>query len=681
MNRKKNIKWRLAVTGIKKNSKLYLPYILAGVGMVAVFYIMIELANCSLLKHMKAGGTLEAVLDLGVLVLGTFSISMLIYTNSFLIKTRIKEFGLYNILGMDKKNIAGILVTETVITGAISIAGGIVLGLLLSKLAEAFLARLVGKTADYGFEINFLCIAVTIMVFGVFFVIVMIKNVITISRRKTIDLLKNDKLGEKPPKARYFMAALGVVLLGVAYYMAVSITDPIGAMTFFFIAVMLVILATTLLFIVGSVTLCKLLQKKKKYYYNTKHFVSLSSMSFRMKRNGVGLAQICILSTMVLVMVASTSCLYFGKESSLKEMFPREFINDIAFNSEIPDEQLKENEAAVKNIIIENAAKNGIVLSNPVEMEYKGYTCRFDEGKMILSFQTVEDVEKYSDVSWDVIFVLLEDYNRYMGTNETLEDDETICCEYHDAYPYEAVSFIDNSKKYRIKKRTDDFYNIGARFSMLPKVIFVVNKFPAISRAANDFGTDMEIVWSYGFDYAPADGSEEDDEKKLEMAEALYDMSNKVSEAEVNGLIYWYGEDLFSNADDFYSMYGGLFFIGIVLSLVFICALGLMIYYKQISEGYEDRSRFEIMQKVGMTEKDIRKSINSQMGSVFFFPLALAVVHLAFAFPMIYRCLKLFNVTSIEPLLITSVISVVIFAAVYAAIYKMTSNSYYKLVK
>lgn len=683
MKKKKNITWRLAVTGIKKNSKLYLPYVLAGIVMIAVFYILLELGTCSLLKDMRAGTTLGLILRLGVVVMGVFSISMLIYTNSFLIKSRIREFGLYNILGMDRKNIAGILVAETVITGTASIVGGIAVGLLLSKLAEAFLAKLVKRSAEYSLNIDVFSIGVTVMVFIIFFVFVMLMNVIRISRRNTIDLLKNDRLGEKPPKARYFMAFLGLVILGTAYYMAVSITDPIGAMTYFFMAVILVIVGTMLLFITGSVTLCRLLQKKKGYYYKTKHFVSLSSMIFRMKRNGVGLAEICILSTMVLVMIASSSCLYFGQESLLKEKYPRDHINEVVFYPGVSDEYLAKKTDEVKRMIGENVLEKGLVLKNPVEMKYKGFTCWFDNGEMhnLSNSTDVEEIEKYTDISWDVLFVSLEDFNSYMGTDETLADDEAICCEYYEELPYDAVSFIEGGQAYSIKKRVGDFYNIGISYSSLPKVVFIVNELPVMSFVSEDgLHQDPELVWSYNFDYEFPDGLVSDDFTRMEM-DGFFDVLSSNSELIDEEIMYWRSNDKNIDSDDFYYMYGGLFFIGIVLSLVFICALGLMIYYKQISEGYEDRSRFEIMQKVGMTERDIRSSINSQMSSVFYIPLAVAVIHLAFAFPMIYRCLKLFDITNFRPLLITSLISVALFAAIYAVIYRITSNSYYKLVK
>lgn len=685
MKKKRSMKWRLAVNGIKKNGRLYLPYVLAGIGMVAITYILLELSECNLLNDMNAGLTLKLVLKLGVIVMGVFSVSMLFYTNSFLIKTRTREFGLYNILGMDKKNIAGILMAETVITGAVSIIGGMLLGLLLSGLAEAFLARLVEAEADYGLSIDFMSLAITAAFFVLIFFVVMVKNVISISRRNTIDLLKEDKLGEKPPKARYFLTLAGLGILGAAYYIAVTITAPREAMSLFFIAVILVIVATDILFVVGSVTMCRILQKKKKYYYKTGHFVSLSSMTFRMKRNGTGLAEICILSTMVMVMLASTSCLYFGKDSNLKERFPRDFINEVAFHSDSSAEHRMANEAEIKRVIDRVAADNGIEPLNRVEMEYKGYTCRLEDGKMYF-LRDIEETEKNRDVLRDVFFVTLEDYNRYMGTNEVLSDNEAICCEYGDRYSYESLTYFGRTEPYQILKKTDSFYNVGSvSFSGLPRLVFVVNSLPQpdaeflsqMKNGQNETIEDAFVFWDYNFDLSITG-----DIDRYAATELFYKAPDNYSAVyDDTEYLYWSTEDIFVNRDDIFAMYGGLFFIGIFLSIVFICALGLMIYYKQISEGYEDRSRFEIMQKVGMTGKDIRNSINSQMSSVFYIPLAVAVVHLGFAFPMIYRCLWLFDVTDMKPLLITSLISVAIFAVIYTIIYRFTSNAYYKLVK
>lgn len=691
MNKKRNMKWRLAVTGIKKNSKIYLPYILAGIGMVAVTYILLDLSISDLMGRMNAGMTLKVILLLGVNVMAIFSLIMLFYTNSFLIKTRTKEFGLYNILGMDKKTIAGILVAETVITGAISIVGGLVLGLLLSKLSEACLARLINQKIQYALNINVLSIALTVLFFALFYVAVMIKNVITISRRNTIELLKEDRMGEKPPKARYFLALIGLVILAAAYYIAVTIKNPISALSYFFIAVVMVIVATMILFIVGSVTLCKLLQKNKRYYYKTRNFVSLSSMSFRMKRNGVGLAGICILSTMVMVMISATSCLYFGKEDNLKEMFPNNVLNEVGFELKSTAEQRNEIKSNIISALRDSAAELDMQMENTVDIEYKGYTCWIDNGTThLLDNPESDEAKKHSGSTWDVLFVSLDDYNRYMGTNETLADNEVICCEFSKRYPFDSVTYFGNETSYSVKSRTKDFYNLGSySYEGLPKAVFVTRELPTVKAsgtategepAATEqtaLQMDLSISWEYGFDI-----SNPDDAGIIADVQALYKNAiDKARDKETSKYAYWQVQDIFSSRDEFFSMYGGLFFIGIALSLVFTCALGLMIYYKQISEGYEDRSRFEIMQKVGMTEKDIRSSVNSQMSSVFYIPLVVAIVHLAFAFPMISRCLKLFGVMNFKPLLITSLISVGIFAIIYTVIYKITSNSYYKLVK
>lgn len=320
---------KLELTGITKNKKTYFPYILTSVGMVMMLYIVSFLTYSDSVKLMRGGDTVRGFLGLGCSVIGIFSTILLFYTNSFLIRRRKKEFGLYNILGMGKRNLARVLIWETVIIAAISMGAGLGCGILFSKAAELFMANVLGSTVGFAFQITADAIIMTVGWFGVIFVLILLNSLRQIHLAKPIELMRSEAVGEKPPKANWILTILGVVLLGGAYYLAVTIKDPVSAMLWFFAAVIMVILATYMLFIAGSVALCRLLQKNKGYYYKTSHFISVSSMVYRMKRNGAGLASICILSTMVLVMISSTSSLFVGREDTLRGRYPRNIVIDM----------------------------------------------------------------------------------------------------------------------------------------------------------------------------------------------------------------------------------------------------------------------------------------------------------------------------------------------------------------
>lgn len=672
MKKKKGLFRHLAWTGIRNNYKLYVPYILAAVGMTAMFYIILALSMSTVLRGMAKGESAGIILALGVYVIGIFAVIFMFYTNSFLIKTRTREFGLYNILGMSRRHIARIVATETLIAAALSIAGGLTVGILFEKLAEILLVKLIGDEATYTLSVNFAACLITAAVFLIIFLLVMLRSMIRVFRLNTIDLLKSENFGEKPPKAKWLMTALGLVILAGAYYLAVVMAAPMQAITMFFFAVIMVIVATNILFVAGSVTICRALQKNKKYYYKTSHFVSLSSMIYRMKRNGAGLASICILSTMVLVMISSTSCLYFGKDASLMARYPRHMAYEVIFDQEIRGEVLQSNEERIRTEINDAVKEQGQEPLSSVEMTMARSSAVIRDGKMDSDISPIDIGINEGGNVWDIYFVSLEDYNRIMGENRVLADDEVICCMYRDKYKYDNIT-TPTGERFTIADSTEDFFSFGdLAANITPAVVFALNRLPNIGVGDADWAT---IRWEYLFDI------DADEDGQYEVFEAITEkvFNNRDMEAEFG--VHWYSTDCRAlNRADFFGMYGGLFFLGIALSIVFTFALVLIIYYKQISEGYEDRSRFEIMCKVGMTREDIRKSVNSQMGSVFYMPFVAAVVHLGFALPMIFSMLKLFSVTQMRSLLSTTAISVVVFGIIYTIVYKITSNSYYKLV-
>ena len=656
---------RLAWTGIKNNRRLYLPYILTCIGMVAMFYIMLSLSTGEFLDKMRGGTTLGSVLGLGAGVIGFFAVLFLFYTNSFLIRRRKKEFGLYNILGMGKRNIARVLFSETLILAVVSLVFGLILGAALSKLAELGLAYFVESDAGYDFTVYPTAMGYTVLLFICIFLLLFFKSVGQVSLSNPVELLHSESVGEKPPKANWVFGVLGIVILAAAYYISVTIEQPVAALGWFFIAVLMVIAATYLLFIAGSVLLCRILQKNKRYYYKPNHFVSVSSMAYRMKRNGAGLASVCILITMVLVMIASTSCLYFGKNDVLRSQYPHDFNSTVDFDTidEVTQENIDKTKAAIDAFMDKNG---GICFG--ICGKSDRVTGELRDGVFYMG-DDVYDPE-YSSFLY---IIDLADYNRNTGSSYRLNDGEALVFASSRTYDHDTIR-IEGGREYKVVKsdgtidfiRDTDMLGFSAVYIVVPD--FYSSAEDLLQATEKQGVSQPWLQWRYQFD-SPADYL-----TQLEIEEGIWDV---IAQAHSGG----YGLSSLAGArDDFYSSFGGLFFLGIMLSIVFIIAAVLIIYYKQVSEGYEDQSRFEIMQKVGMTKKDIRKSINSQMLTVFFLPLLFAIVHLGFAFPMINKLLLLFGLDNLGLLLLTAAISALVFALFYIIVYRVTSNAYYSIV-
>lgn len=656
---------RLAWTGIKNNRRLYLPYILTCIGMVAMFYIMLSLSTGEFLDKMRGGTTLGSVLGLGAGVIGFFAVLFLFYTNSFLIRRRKKEFGLYNILGMGKRNIARVLFSETLILAAVSLVFGLILGAALSKLAELGLVYFVESDAGYDFTVYPTAMGYTVLLFICIFLLLFFKSVGQVSLSNPVELLHSESVGEKPPKANWVFGVLGIVILAAAYYISVTIEQPVAALGWFFIAVLMVIAATYLLFIAGSVLLCRILQKNKRYYYKPNHFVSVSSMAYRMKRNGAGLASVCILITMVLVMIASTSCLYFGKNDVLRSQYPHDFNSTVDFDTidEVTQENIDKTKAAIDAFMDKNGG-----ISFGICGKSDRVTGELRDGVFYMG-DDVYDPE-YSSFLY---IIDLADYNRNTGSSYRLNDGEALVFASSRTYDHDTIR-IEGGREYKVVKsdgtidfiRDTDMLGFSAVYIVVPD--FYSSAEDLLQATEKQGVSQPWLQWRYQFD-SPADYL-----TQLEIEEGIWDV---IAQAHSGG----YGLSSLAGArDDFYGSFGGLFFLGIMLSIVFIIAAVLIIYYKQVSEGYEDQSRFEIMQKVGMTKKDIRKSINSQMLTVFFLPLLFAIVHLGFAFPMINKLLLLFGLDNLGLLLLTAAISALVFALFYIIVYRVTSNAYYSIV-
>lgn len=668
---KKGFYSRLAWTGMRKNKKLYTPYILTCIGMVMMFYIVSFLAGSDVLKSMAGGDVMQSILGLGCGVIGVFALIFLFYTNSFLIRRRKKEFGLYNILGMGKWNLARVLFWESLIIAAISLVAGLFAGIALSKFAELGMVNVLEGTASFSMSIAPAAILQTIGLFAVIFFLILLNTLRQIHLTNPIKLLHSESTGEKPPKANWFIALAGAVILAGAYYLAVSIEEPMEALMSFFVAVIMVIVATYMLFMAGSVAVCRILQKKKKYYYKTNHFVSVSSMLYRMKRNGAGLASICILCTMVLVMVSSTVCLYIGAEDSLRNRYPR----NINMDTTVSDLALLDSEEAdaVRTLSSQMASENGLSLQNVLDYRLADFAGYIHDGRI----ETDNQFSEYSNI-WQIFIVPLEDYNRLMGQTETLKPGEALLYTTRLGHYDQNTIAIGDSEPLQIKKVVSDFTdNRVDAMQMIPSLYLFVPNFDEVTAPLLELTDtrDRSIVnlhWFYGFDLNC------DDETQIGIQEQLSEGLKRFSNDE--GIFSTLLEGIAKERVGFYGLYGGLFFLGVLLGIVFLFAAVLIMYYKQVSEGYEDQSRFEIMQKVGMTKKEIKKSINSQVLTVFFLPLLAAGLHLAFAFPLIYKLLTLFALTNQTLLILVTVCCYLVFALFYVLIYRVTSRAYYSIV-
>ena len=673
---------KLAWDGIRKNKRFYLPYILTCIGMIMMFYIIHYLAAMQTLSNMPGGDSMKTILGFGVWVIVLFAAIFLFYTNSFLMRRRQKEFGLYNMLGMGKNHLSILLFWENLILFIISMFLGLLGGILLSKMAELFLTMLIGGEVTYTLRIDMEAFKDTWIIFISIFVLIFTKGLFQIRTSSAIALIKSENYGEKPPKANYLLGIAGIIILAVAYYIALSIKSPLTALSWFFIAVCMVIIATYLLFICGSVMLCKLLQKNKNYYYKPNHFVSVSSMAYRMKRNGAGLASICILSTMVLVIMMGSGSLYVGKEDSLNTRYPHDFTISVDYLTE-GDSQLysKEKEDAFY-AQIDNVLNNlNVPIQNKETSLSTNVTGLLYNGKLILDPYTVDSANTDTmEYVTQIYLVSLDEYNQSMDTQKTLNKNEVFIYCVRRTYDNSTITLSDGTTL-TVKEQLSNMMNTGeSAMLIIPSVFIVTNDIDSLIKSFNKELGDMpqkylcRLESSYLFD------TDLSDKQQIELSQEIHKQIIELDSSD-NSQYYSYSiECKAQERDEFYGTFGGIFFLGIFLSIIFLSATVLIIYYKQITEGYEDEARFEIMRKVGMTAQDIRTSINSQMLTVFFLPLAIAAIHTAFAFSIVQKLLAIFNLYNTTLSLMVTLVTIVIFGIFYGIVYKITSNAYYTIV-
>lgn len=576
-----------------------------------------------------------------------FAVIFLFYTNSFLIKRRKKEIGVYNILGMGKRHIARMMAVETILTAGISILGGLVFGIIFGKLMYLLLLKILHNSVDMQFSVNGTAIVQTVILFAGIFLLTYLYNILQIQLVNPVELLHGGNQGEKEPKSRWLLVIVGVAALGNGYWIALTTEAPLEALLKFFVAVVCVIIGTYALFIAGSIVVLKILRKNKAYYYNPKHFTSVSGMIYRMKQNGAGLANICVLSTMVLVMVSTTVSLYAGMEDILDSRFPRDV-------SIVCNEADTNNEETLQRLIKEQCEKAGVKITDRVRYRYGSMNA-------VLKGNNLEKVEQYypDNHFYYVEMITQEEYNRIEKQNVSLKEQEILTYTTNGKCGKKQINIA--GQNYQVKKELSEMTSQPKSTAEMYKTLYIV------------FANAEQIERIESFSYADKFNLKGDDGKQKETLEQI---QNEFYEKFPDGTM----ESRVLSRSSFYELYGGLFFIGIYLGSMFIMATVLIIYYKQISEGYDDRERYQIMQKVGMSKKEVKRSIRSQVLSVFFLPLVVAAIHVAVAFKVMTKILGVLNLTNVSLFAVCTIITIAVFAVFYIIVYSITAKEYYRIV-
>lgn len=657
---------KLAITNIKNNRQFYFPYLLTGIITVAMFYIMCALESNPGIQSMPGAKDLGLILRLGIGVIGIFAVIFLFYTNSFIIKRRKKELGIYNILGMEKRHIAKILSKEAFFTAIIAIGGGLVTGVLFHKLACMLLYRMIGFNGGITFSFSKKGVMITAILFAIVYLLTYIYDLFQVQLANPIELLQSGNKGEREPKTKAIMAVLGVLCLGAGYFIAITTKNPIKALTLFFVAVILVIIGTYLLFTAGSIALLKILRRNKGYYYQTKHFTSVSGMIYRMKQNAVGLANICILSTMVLVAVSTTVSLYVGIEDIMKERYPNEITISAYYDTGAPAED------SIAPIVEKSVKESGRKIRHEEDYLELYFAAIKDQGQYSLDKEKVKTAG--DRVSGFVVLTREDCKKKYNEEIPELAENEVALFTIKKT---DMDTLVLENRSYHVKEikqfqNTEDFETIA---DIMDEYYYVI---------VNDV-QDMERLWQLQKDIYQENSSsisrqvrldiDGDSEQKKECFENIKTALGP-EQAKARILI----DSRQSSLDEFYQIYGGFLFLGLFLGILFLMITVLIIFYKQISEGYDDKERFSIMEKVGMSNDEVKATIRSQVRTVFFLPILMAAIHVGMAFPMIKRLLSLFGLSNTALFAGCMAGTILVFALIYLLVFLKTSKTYYKIV-
>ena len=668
-----NIYGKLAVTNLKNNGKSYLPYVLASAFSVMMYFILDNLyRNRSLVEK---GSPLAIMLSYAAAVLLIFSVIFLFYINSFLIKRRKKELGIYNILGMEKGHLAKMLFLESVMTTAASIIGGILAGILFGKLVYLILLKILHMGGKIEYRVSLASAGMTTILFGVIFILIFLYNLLQMKISNPIELLRGGNTGEREPKTKWIMTIIGIFCLAGGYYIALTTKEPLSALGKFFVAVILVIVGTYFLFMAGSIAFLKILRNKKSYYYKMKHFTAVSGMIYRMKQNAVGLANICILSTMVLVMVSMTVSLYGGMNDVIATRFP--------YEAKITGSGIDQNEEEqIEEIVNDITVKNHTDSTSQIRFHKGEFTTVYNDKAKKFDMMAAGNYTD-SNVS-ELVMIPLSDYNQTEGKNVKLNEKEILL--YHRNHKN---SDTENKKDKEVIQLGNSSYTVAAEvdsltiakadatntvdgwYVVVKDSSIITSHLKEVYESSNIYDELKEyygkIQYSYSFNL---NGSSEN---RIKTEKSIQEQLQKdFTQCSI--------ESRELSRKNFYELYGGFLFIGIFLGIIFLMATTLIIYYKQISEGYDDRERYQIMMKVGMSRQEVKQSIKSQVLLVFFLPLITAVVHLAFAFRIITKLLSVLNLTNVSLFFMCTVGTVAVFVIIYTVIYIITAREYYKIL-
>lgn len=676
---------RLAAHNLRQNRRFYLPYLLALIGLSATFYVMAALVFDPGGRQLRGAEYVQIMMGLGMGIAGLFSAVLVLYLNSFLMKQRRKELGLYNILGMGKGNLALLQCWESLYTALIALAGGVACGVVLHTLAATLLEQLLPFSTPFSTSPSPTAMVVTIILFGALLALALLVNLGRVSLSRPIALLRSGQVGEREPRARWLAAGVGAVCLAGGYAIAIITTDPIAAIALYFLAVLLVIVGTYCLFTAGSIALLKLLRKNKRFYYQPSHFIGISGMLYRMKRNAVGLASICILSTMVMVMLSGTLSLYLGIGQIIRAQYPADFQLTIRYNPSEDDPFDSQAMAALARRFLDS---QGIPLQGERTVTYLRLT-----GVVNPATRRLEIGSEASRTTGRTLYLLTADsYEELTGqTAPALYPGQAALCGplpegMGDPLAFQAIAIGEQGPQeagdpltLEVTHTLDPIPYFSHTFDTYAALAIVlpdqgaVEAFARMQQATNGGRNTYYFLDLLDLDCPP--------EQALELETAWFTFASGEDYDATGSWDYLEVATQARMAADGYAMAGGFLFLGILLGAVFLMATVLIIYYKQVSEGYEDQARFAIMRKVGLDEGQVRTSIRSQVLTVFSLPILASALHILFNFNLVVRLLTLFSVRSVPTTALCTLATLLVFCLVYGAVYLLTARTYYKIVR
>ena len=678
-----NLYPRMALQNIKKNYRFFVPRILTQAGLLGCYYIVYTLYKDERLRSVYGGQYLPFFMMIGIGVTALLAVILMLYTNSFLMKQRTRELGLYNVLGLEKRHVGKILFFESAISNVTGIILGTIFGMLFYKLSTLFICKLLHVDSVLGFYyLKSNTIISTILFFVVIDVFTYTINLINLARMKPVELIASAHTGEKEPKVKWVLLILGTITLAAGYYLALATKNPISALPVFFLAVILVMIGTYFLFVTGTIFVLKRLKSNDKYYYNKKHMTAVSGLLYRMKQNAVGLASICILSTGVLVAVSTTVSLYTGMEDMLSSKYKQELYVRAQYR-DLNDNHVYIPGDVVIKAVEKSAAENDVKIERVINQRFLDVVYKYEDGKFTYEYTP----GNFSGLS-DILFLTQDAYKENCDVELNLKKGQVAFCSINvgDAKLFNEKTLKLGDQEFEIAQFlnyypiSSDTISFMTCFGVVVPDEETINNIYEIQNAAyGDYADDfMERV---AVKYADKNlACDKGNAITKVISSEIHKYIYAQSDFEEGNNIYIKLDSLWETQDTFYGMYGTFLFLGILLGLVFLFATTLIIYYKQISEGYEDRKRFQIMEKIGMSQGEVKGSIRNQILLVFFLPLVVAGIHICFAFPLLTRLLNLLLLPKVSLFVLCTCITFFVFATVYVVIYSITAKTYYKIV-